>query len=756
MNTVSYTPSLNLQIIRHQLQNAILNCSEALSSFNLFKTSNSKRSNDMQKILVDIVVNHEKYIIDKLLIPLIVEINRNSERLPDTFYESRFGFTQEELLKAQYNCDASKINIASYPKKKSFLFNNSIGNSHQYINKRGFKTRRQLKDAEEEKNTNFFSKMANQMKSSSTYGDILAKNIETKGRVPIGKISISPSASSPSSLDDKIKLAFAEGYLANSGTSNKTIFSKAFGHISNFLWFSFIVYVVFFLVLPMFISINKTESPSGIKFRVNMPGVGPVPEVRAEDVSVRFSDVRGVTEAKNELSEVVDYLKDPIKFTRLGAHLPKGVLLYGSPGTGKTLLAKAVAGEAGVVFFHASGSEFDEMFVGTGAKKIRQLFQAARARAPCVIFIDEIDTVGAQRTNSPTHPYANQTINQLLAEMDGFQKNEGVIVLAATNRPQFLDKALTRPGRFDVQVAVDAPDYKGRIEILDLYLNKIVKGSDLDVELIARKTTGFTGAELANLVNQAALKAALENENEVNMRHIEWGLEKITMGPAKLSKIPDDATNRNTAYHEAGHTLIAYLTKDATPLRKVTIIPRGQALGYTAFTSEEKDQYGQTKSQLLANIDVALGGRIAEELTFGIENVTTGASSDFQSASKTAERMVKYYGMSDKVGYRVVIDRENNSQDLSQESQELFDQEIRRILSESYERTKNLLKTHSRELKALAEALLIYETLEADEIKTVIEGRKLTGKIPKGESGSKKPNNNQSSIKENESGKVVV
>jgi ATP-dependent metalloprotease len=228
------------------------------------------------------------------------------------------------------------------------------------------------------------------------------------------------------------------------------------------------------------------------------------------------------------------------------------------------------------------------------------------------------------------------------------------------------------------------------------------------------------------------------------------------MGPAKLSKIPDELTNRNTAYHEAGHTLIAYLTKDATPLRKVTIIPRGQALGYTAFTSEEKDQYGQTKSQLLANIDVALGGRIAEELTFGVENVTTGASSDFQSASKTAERMVKYYGMSDKVGYRVVIDRENNSQDLSQESQELFDQEIRRILSESYERTKNLLKTHSRELKALAEALLIYETLEADEIKTVIEGRKLTGKIPKGESGSKKPNNNQSSIKENESGKVVV
>jgi ATP-dependent metalloprotease len=710
----------------------------------------------MQKILVDIVVNHEKYIIDKLLIPLIVEINRNSERLPDTFYESRFGFTQEELLKAQYNCDASNINIASYPKKKSFLFNNSIVNSHQYINKRGFKTRRQLKDAEEEKNTNFFNKMANQMKSSSTYGDLLAKNIETKGRVPIGKISISPSASSASSLDDKIKLAFAEGYLANSGTSNKTIFSKVFGHISNFLWFSLIVYVVFFLVLPMFISINKTESPSGIKFRVNMPGVGPVPEVRAEDVSVRFSDVRGVTEAKNELSEVVDYLKDPIKFTRLGAHLPKGVLLYGSPGTGKTLLAKAVAGEAGVVFFHASGSEFDEMFVGTGAKKIRQLFQAARARAPCVIFIDEIDSVGAQRTNSPTHPYANQTINQLLAEMDGFQKNEGVIVLAATNRPQFLDKALTRPGRFDVQVAVDAPDYKGRIEILDLYLSKIVKGSDLDVELIARKTTGFTGAELANLVNQAALKAALENENEVNMRHIEWGLEKITMGPAKLSKIPDELTNRNTAYHEAGHTLIAYLTKDATPLRKVTIIPRGQALGYTAFTSEEKDQYGQTKSQLLANIDVALGGRIAEELTFGVENVTTGASSDFQSASKTAERMVKYYGMSDKVGYRVVIDRENNSQDLSQESQELFDQEIRRILSESYERTKNLLKTHSRELKALAEALLIYETLEADEIKTVIEGRKLTGKIQKGESGSKKPNNNQSSIKENESGKVVV
>ena len=397
------------------------------------------------------------------------------------------------------------------------------------------------------------------------------------------------------------------------------------------------------------------------------------------------------------------------------------------------MLAKAVAGEAGVTFFHASGSEFDEMFVGTGARKIRSLFQTARQRAPCVIFIDEIDTVGAKRTNSAAHPYANQTINQLLAEMDGFQKNEGIIVLAATNRPEHLDKALVRPGRFDVKVVVDPPDYKARIDILGFYLSKIITGKDIDVSAIARKTTGFTGAALENLINQAALKAALDNENEVNMNHIEWGLEKIDMGPAKLSRIPDEDTNRKTAYHEAGHTLIAYFTKDSMPLRKVTIIPRGGALGYTSFTPEEKDQFGQTKSQLLASIDVSLGGRIAEELIFGTEYVTTGASNDFQKATKTAENMVKFYGMSEKIGYRVVLEGNNESE----KHMEMYDQEIQRILTESYERVKNILKTHSSELKALAEALIIYETLEADEIKSILEGRKLQGKLTKNENKSK-------------------
>lgn len=331
------------------------------------------------------------------------------------------------------------------------------------------------------------------------------------------------------------------------------------------------------------------------------------------------------------------------------------------------------------------------------------------------------------------HPYANQTINQILAEMDGFEKNEGIIVLAATNRPEQLDPALKRPGRFDVEISIEAPDVKGRMDILELYLSKIIKGDDIDINKIARKTTGFTGAELENLVNQAALKAALENKDEVTMKDILWGYDKIAMGPEKLSKIPDEETNRATAFHEAGHTIVAYFTKDAMPLHKVTIIPRGRALGYTSMIPNEKDQYGTTKNQLLARIDVFMGGRVAEELIFGNENVTTGASSDLEKATRLAERMVKNFGMSDKAGFRVIETRSNGlnevEESLSQQTQELIDQEIRRILQESYDRAKNLLKTHMNELKTLSETLLIHETLDIEEIKTVIEGNKLPPKV---------------------------
>lgn len=409
-------------------------------------------------------------------------------------------------------------------------------------------------------------------------------------------------------------------------------------------------------------------------------------EVNPEEIAVTFDDVMGVDEAKEELQDVVEFLRDPERFRKLGAKLPKGVLLVGPPGIGKTLLARAVAGEASVPFFHASGSEFDEIFVGTGAKRVRQLFDAAKARSPCVIFIDEIDTVGAKRTSSQIHPYANQTINQLLSEMDGFQQTEGVIVLGATNRRDNLDKALLRPGRFDVEVRVFPPDLKGRRDIIAHYLKRITIDSSIDIDRLARGTTGCTGADLENMVNQAALKAAMDSASAVSMDHMEYARDKVLMGPAKKTRIPDEETNTMTAYHEAGHTIVAYYTKWATPLHKVTIVPRGTSLGHTSFVPE-KEEYNQSKAQLLAQMDVAMGGRVAEELIYGTENVTTGASSDFLVATNLAKSMVKKFGMSDKVGVRVFDDSEFDSglttlrvNDVSPATTELVDSEIRRLL----------------------------------------------------------------------------
>jgi len=317
----------------------------------------------------------------------------------------------------------------------------------------------------------------------------------------------------------------------------------------------------------------------------------------------------------------------------LGGKLPKGVLLVGPPGTGKTLLARAVAGEAGVPYFHAAGPEFDEILVGQGARRVRDLFKAAKLRAPCVIFIDEIDSVGAKRSNSVIHPYANQTINQLLSEMDGFHQNEGVIVLGATNRRDDLDKALLRPGRFDVEVQVPVPDFTGRKEILDHYLHKIKLADDVDVEMLARGTTGFTGADLENLVNQAAVRGAIEGASAVTTKYLEQARDKVLMGPERKSRIPDEEANRITAYHEGGHTIVAHYTQDSHPLHKVTIIPRGPSLGHTAYIPE-KERYHVTKSQLLAMMDVAMGGRAAEELVFGLEKITSGASSDLKVCLK--------------------------------------------------------------------------------------------------------------------------
>jgi len=400
------------------------------------------------------------------------------------------------------------------------------------------------------------------------------------------------------------------------------------------------------------------------------------------------------------------------------------LLLVGPPGTGKTLLARAVAGEAGVPFFHAAGPEFDEILVGQGARRVRDLFKAAKDRAPCVIFIDEIDSVGAKRTNSVLHPYANQTINQLLSEMDGFHQNEGVIVLGATNRRDDLDKALLRPGRFDVEVTVPTPDYIGREEILDLYLGKVLS-KDVNVEILARGTTGFTGADLENMVNQAALRAAIDGADSVTMKYLENARDKVLMGPERKARIPDEEANTITAYHEGGHAIVAYFTKDSHPLHKVTIIPRGPSLGHTAYIPE-KERYHVTKSQLLAMMDTMMGGRAAEELVFGPDKITSGASSDLQQATSIAIHMVKDWGMSEKVGLRT-HDGKNSGlvvvNDLSPSSSDLVDSEIKRILTESYERAKNILKTHQREHKMLAEALLKYETLDAEDIKAIMSGK---------------------------------
>jgi len=441
-------------------------------------------------------------------------------------------------------------------------------------------------------------------------------------------------------------------------------------------------------------------------------------EISPEEIEVTFEDVKGCDEAKKELIEVVEFLVNPDKFSNLGGRLPKGCLLVGPPGTGKTLLARAVAGEAGVPFFHASGSEFDEVLVGQGARRVRDLFKAAKARAPCVIFIDEIDSVGSKRTSSVLHPYANQTINQLLSEMDGFMSNEGVIVLGATNRSEDLDQALLRPGRFDTQVTVGNPDIKGRREILLLYLSKIKHDDSVDLEKLAKMTVGFSGADLQNMVNTAAIRAAVDGKEWVSMAEFEYSHDKHVLGTDWKSRVRERSDLEITAYHEAGHTLVAYFTDDTMPIHKVTIVAKGQSGGHTAFLPEN-DAWHVTKAELLAKMDVGMGGRAAEELIFGKEKITGGASSDLESTTNIAQMMVKTLGMSEKIGLRVV-----KKDEMAPGSTELMDTEITKLLNESYKRAITILKVHRRELDLLAEALLHYETLDADDIKTIVEHKR--------------------------------
>ncbi|CAG5005627.1 unnamed protein product [Parnassius apollo] len=534
---------------------------------------------------------------------------------------------------------------------------------------------------------------------------------------------------------DKIKIAFAEGYLAGSHPENART-SKGSKYLK-------LVQQLLTIVLFLAIFVSLMASVSGTVFRIQL---GNQVEVDPEDINVTFDDVKGADEAKQELKDVVEFLKSPEKFSSLGGKLPKGVLLVGPPGTGKTLLARAVAGEARVPFFHAAGPEFDEILVGQGARRVRDLFKAAKERAPCVIFIDEIDSVGAKRTNSVLHPYANQTINQLLSEMDGFHQNEGVIVLGATNRRDDLDQALLRPGRFDVEVSVPTPDYSGRVEILQMYVSRVAAQPDVDVEALARGTTGFTGADLESMVNQAALKAAIEGAKTVSMLHLEEARDKLLMGPARRARLPDDEANAITACHEGGHAVVAYYTKDAHPLHKVTIIPRGPSLGHTAYIPA-KERYHVTKQQLLAMMDTMMGGRAAEELVFGPEKITSGASSDLKQATSIACHMVREWGMSDKVGLRTMEPTRGplaQSETLGPATNEMVDSEIKKILAESYERAKAILRTHAKEHKALSDALLKYETLDADDIKAIMGGEKL-----------KRERQNRSSNKESTAGPTL-
>ncbi|CAD5115990.1 DgyrCDS4926 [Dimorphilus gyrociliatus] len=561
----------------------------------------------------------------------------------------------------------------------------------------------------------------NQLKDSLRE-KVMKKSSESSGQDSQNLKKIISSFEKQPQVQEQLKVAFAEGYSANqSGKGQQAETSTVSRWFFKFFWYGLLIWIVFQILQGFTVIGGNMKGLNVLK--------GERYEVNPEEINVTFDDVMGVDEAKEELQDVVEFLRDPERFKKLGAKLPKGVLLVGPPGIGKTLLARAVAGEASVPFFHASGSEFDEIFVGTGAKRVRQLFDAAKARSPCVIFIDEIDTVGAKRTSSQIHPYANQTINQLLSEMDGFQQTVGVIVLGATNRRDNLDKALLRPGRFDVEVRVFPPDLKGRRDIIEHYLKRITIDSSIDIDKLARGTTGCTGADLENMVNQAALKAAMDSAVAVSMEHLEYAKDKVLMGPAKKTRIPDEETNKMTAYHEAGHTIVAFYTKNATPLHKVTIVPRGMSLGHTSFVPE-KEEYNQSKAQLLAQMDVAMGGRVAEELIYGSENVTTGASSDFLVATNLAKSMVKKFGMSDKVGVRVFDDSEFDSglttlkvNDVSPATTELVDSEIRRLLYESYDRAKTILRQHHKEHKELAKALLKYETLDFEDIKLIMEGK---------------------------------
>ncbi len=456
-------------------------------------------------------------------------------------------------------------------------------------------------------------------------------------------------------------------------------------------------------------------------------------KLQGEDqVKVTFADVAGVEEAKEEVSELVEFLRNPGKFQKLGGHIPRGVLMVGSPGTGKTLLAKAIAGEAKVPFFSISGSDFVEMFVGVGASRVRDMFDQAKKHAPCIIFIDEIDAVGRHRGAGlgGGHDEREQTLNQLLVEMDGFEGGEGVIVIAATNRPDVLDPALLRPGRFDRQVVVPLPDIRGREAILKVHLRKVPPSDDVNPKVIARGTPGFSGADLANLVNEAALFAARDNARTVTMDHLDRAKDKIMMGTERRSMVMSEKEKKLTAYHEAGHAIVGRLVPEHDPVYKVTIIPRGRALGVTMFLPEQ-DKYSISRKQLDSQLASLFGGRVAEEIVYGTENVTTGASNDIERATNIARNMTTKWGLTEKLGPLTYAEDEDEvflgrsvtqHKHVSDETARLIDVEIRQIIEAAHNRARELLESHMQQLHLMADALMKYETIDGKQIDQIMNG----------------------------------
>ncbi|HEY9700790.1 MAG TPA: ATP-dependent zinc metalloprotease FtsH3 [Trichocoleus sp.] len=489
--------------------------------------------------------------------------------------------------------------------------------------------------------------------------------------------------------------------------------------------------IPFLLLVVLFFVLRRAQSGPGsqaMNFGKSKARVQMEPQTQ-----VTFNDVAGIEQAKLELAEVVDFLKNADRFTAVGAKIPKGVLLVGPPGTGKTLLAKAVAGEAGVPFFSISGSEFVEMFVGVGASRVRDLFEQAKANAPCIVFIDEIDAVGRQRGAGlgGGNDEREQTLNQLLTEMDGFEGNTGIIIIAATNRPDVLDSALLRPGRFDRQVVVDRPDYAGRLEVLNVHARGKTLAKDVDLEKIARRTPGFTGADLANLLNEAAILAARRNLTEISMDEVNDAIDRVLAGPEKKDRVMSEKRKQLVAYHEAGHALVGALMPDYDPVQKISIIPRGRAGGLTWFTpSEDRMDSGlYSRSYLQNQMAVALGGRIAEELVFGEEEVTTGASNDLQQVARVARQMVTRFGMSDRLG-PVALGRSQGGmflgrdivaeRDFSEETAAAIDDEVRNLVDQAYRRSKQVLQENREVLNNLADMLIDRETVDSEELQELL------------------------------------